>query len=174
MVISTQALIIAGSILISIFSISAGIMIFNQNSGVAEEASSSMDTITNSNIFEEATTLLDPVKNFNSQFSKYIGNSVSADRAREFVNAIIKNNSNPNNHKVLLTLQEEGGITLKGHQSTTEELQYILNKIKNSKTYVIRMTSGCKDFINETYGGGYDKEGYISCMAIRPVTVWKK
>jgi len=166
---ASKALIIAGAILISILLISLGIMIFNKNSGMVEQSNSVLDTITGSNAFKEATTLLDPVKYFNSQFEKYIGSNVSPDKAREFINAIIKNNSNPNNHRIYITLKYAGGDTIpgKGHQYTTSQLQEALKTIDDSKLYKIQMTEHCQD-----YPGGYDPEGYVYCMNIGPEIVW--
>jgi len=158
----------AGAILISILLISIGIMIFNKNSGMVEQSNSVLDTITSSNAFEEATTIIDPVKNFNSQFTKYFGDSVSGARTKEFVKAVIKNNSNSNNPQILLNLYHTNGNHMtpnyQGHNDTLEELQDLLDLILNKNTYIIKPTDFCE---THKSGGGYDTEGYIRCMSIK-------
>jgi len=158
---SSKALIIAGSILISILLISIGLVFFTSASGMVDQANSNSKSMA--------------ISAFNTKFTKYFGSSVSGSQAKDFVTAVINNNSMPNNNKIVINFKykDKNGkdkyvqkINNNGkkmnmyHMEKTESLQQILNKISISSNYEIKLTKGCN--LNTD---GYNN-GYIRCVTI--------
>lgn len=76
---ASKALIIAGSILIAILLISVGVLIMNSTGNVQDQVQSSSDTMA--------------IQTFNSQFTTYEGESVSASQVRALISLIKSSNA---------------------------------------------------------------------------------
>lgn len=149
---SSKALLIAASVLIVIILISLGIKILNSTSGTTDQVDSVMQT-TN-------------VTAFNSKFSAYMGNSVSASKTRTFISLVQSHNA-ADSRKVNLCYAIKGSYdTTLIHKIDSSNLQKIYNKISDNYRYKISVTTNCilsNDTSNNKYGY---LNGYICCVTI--------
>jgi len=131
---ASKALIIAGSILISILLISIGLVVFNSTSGMLDETKSSLESI--------------PISMFNQRFTRYFGDSVPGSQAKELVDAVKTNNllykKNKGTHIIYINF-EQGTVDLE-HLEASEDLQNVLNSISNSSNYKIYLTDTCGQY----------------------------
>ena len=146
---STKALIIAGSLLITIVLVTVGIRIIKSTKQVAEktdETSSSMQT----NIF-------------NSQFEAYFGTNVSGIRVKEMLNKIIQNDIKNEDHLIFVDYFPDEGARISSHGSSKPNINKIKEAkalIDDNKKYWIDASSHCTSST-----AGY-KDGYIYCISI--------
>jgi len=149
---SSKALIISGSILISIILITIGIQVLKPSSEMSEQTISRSESMA--------------ISSFNSHFMSYFGDSVSGPEAREFVSDVIRNNSDSKNSAILLNLYDIDGSRINVHEYTPNRLKTkILNNISLSYKYKIYLTAGCTESGTK---GGY-RNGYLRCISIKVV-----
>ncbi len=105
---ATKALIIAGTVLISILLISVGIMVFN----------SASDPINQSQNSSEAQA----IQMFNESFNQYLGDNKTGQQAKSVISAVIASNGRNADHQVELTgIDKISGISTKKRYNITEE-----------------------------------------------------
>ena len=148
---ASKALLVAAAVLIAIFLISLAIMIVNSNSGITDQANSTLASA--------------EVSSFNNQFSLYFSNSTSGTAAKSLTSAILQNNStikskkfSPDDHHIYLNLYPKGESKIT-HKWKAADLRKINNKISNTAKYKITATK-CV-----SYPGGY-YNGYLICISI--------
>lgn len=135
---STKALIIAGSVLIAIVLIAIGINILGSTADVTEQVNSVSDTM--------ATSV------FNSQFTPYLGDSVSGTQARSLVQKIMANNSS-SSYKIHVWSTDVSG-------NNHTEPQDLYDWLKKSSTYKIFVNTGC----SQGARNGYYSNGFLCCI----------
>lgn len=144
---ATKALLIAASVLIAIVLIAVGINILSSTSGVTNQVDSVSQSMAQSI--------------FNSQFTPYLGNSVSGTQAKALVQKILANNTNSDNI-VNVNFYPSSGTSY-AHKTSSADLQTIVNQISTSGRYKITPTTGCS-LSNDGY-----KNGYLACINIKEV-----
>lgn len=120
---ATKALLMAGAILIAILLISTGIIILRSTKGVEEQVGTVAETMA-------AST-------FNSQFTQYIGNNISAVQVKSLLSTVQASNSK-STHQIQVS-----GVT--SISSVT------------SAYYTVSIPAGTN---------GYDKDGFIKAISI--------
>ena len=115
---ASKALIIAGTILIVILLISAGIFIINSTSGMREETERTSDTL--------------EIQSFNEQFTAYEGTTASASQVKSLL-LLIKANNSYYKFDDDTTLGTDKFVKVSGIVSS--------NLIHANKTYTVKVTS---------------------------------
>ena len=129
---ASKALIIAGAILISILLIGVGVMVMNS----ADDTVASMETSMNE---QEITT-------FNSKFTKYEGDRVSAANAKSLINVIATSNT-ANQITTDSQVNDVKAVSLTtviGSQTTNHKIAGVSgarSKIVSTKTYKVECTT---------------------------------
>lgn len=141
---STKALLIAGSVLVAIVIIAIGINILSSTSGVTNQVGDVSNTM--------ATSV------FNSQFTPYLGNSVSGTQARSLVQKIMASNSNSS---YTISVWDQ---SVSGNDHTDPQALY--NSINNTSRYKIEINTGC----GLGAKNGYYSNGYICCIKFTKVS----
>ena len=131
---ASKALIIAGAILLAILLITLGIYIFQQ----------AQSTVNNSGMSQAE------IQSFNSQFTKYEGESVKGSAVKSMIQEVNVNNSQDesNEHQITIT-----GATASASGSAAGYNQYLTSGIINTKTYTVKITQ-------------YGKNGRITDISI--------
>jgi len=149
---AAKALLIAAGVMVAILIISLGMSIFNSNSEITDDASSTL----------ESTAILA----FNKQFSYYFSESASGSSAKALTSKILNHNAaigsssfSPGEHHIYLNIYPKGESKIT-HRWKPSDLQEIYNKISNGARYKISTTS-CT-----AYPRGY-YNGYIICISIK-------
>lgn len=145
---ASKALIIAGSILITLIVISLGIVVFN-NFRDSSERNSSLTA--------------EEIANFNNQFTKYSGESVAGSQVNDLIQKVIsvniasKNEGRAiNDRYVEITFDSisGGSQTIKGDvtEGYTKSNTSYLNKVKSNQMYKVELeyTKGVITKINVT------------------------
>ena len=143
---ASKALIIAGSILITLLLINIAIMTYNSVTGLGDQGKSIR-------MSQEAISS-------NSRFSQYFGNKVSGSDVISFLQLVIVNNSQTGN--TISIDFRQSSTTAHSHRSSSLELQEIINMISRSSNYSIGINSSCPNYSN-----GYRNDGYYGCITIQ-------
>ena len=112
---ASKALLIAGAILIVIVLIGIGVIVVNSTNGMQEQASSSADSMA--------------IQTFNSQFTAYEGDGMSASQVRNLI-SIIKA-SNATNPDKEVTIVDEANLAIKSGKKYVVDLGYDKGYVKN-------------------------------------------
>ncbi len=126
---ASKALIIAGSILISIVLVSVGVLVVNQlNPG---DAAAKMD--------EQA------VRSFNASFDPYMGTNVSGTNVRSLISAVTSSNTtNFDDDSKTITIKitpKSGSATTIDKNTTTADIATARNSIGTGKRYNVSTTA---------------------------------
>ncbi len=145
---ASKALIIAGSILITLVVISLGIVVFNNFRDSSEKNSS---------------LTAEEVSNFNNQFIKYSGENVAGSQVNDLIQKVISVNIASKNEgraigdryvKIVFTSISGGSQTIEGDTSSGYKCQDSskLNKVKSNQMYNVELkyTKGVVTEINVT------------------------
>lgn len=127
---ASKALIIAGAILISILLISVGVLIMNSTGGVTAGMESSAKAM--------------EMQSFNSQFTTYIGDSISGSQVRSLISNVIASNKNNDDHTI-----EMKGLGQSGFTSNSSDLGTMSKKVKSSKKYTVTMDNDEDGFVKQ-------------------------
>lgn len=138
---ASKALIIAGAILISILLISVGVLIMNSTGGITGSMKSSSDSMA--------------MQAFNSQFSSYIGTSISASQVKSLLSTIISSNASDDNHIIKVTTSGTGFASgaAKREVSTAADISAINKGVKSTYKFTVE--------------ADYDDVGYINKITIK-------
>ncbi len=137
---ASKALIIAGSILISILVISLGVLIFNKMSGSARDAA---------NMDEQE------IANFNSKLTPYIGNNISGSQVNALIQLVISIDnsavSSGNTKSVSITYPTTTGINTievsSGSVTGTNQMKRV--ETGSGKFYTVQSEYGSNGLINK-------------------------
>ena len=123
---ASNALIIAGAILLAILIISLGIMIYQQASGVV-----------NNNSMTEVD-----VSTFNSKFEQYLGSNVRGAQVNALINTVNTNNMSQDDNSKKVIIDDKDGCNSKKDKNTA--LTAYTKGYKTGSTYSVTVTGNTK------------------------------
>ena len=139
---ASKALIIAGSILISILIVGLGVIIYNNVSDIARGTGLDQQQISS----------------HNSPFQSYFGNSVSGSNVRALITSVNANNNSASvneeeiGNKIFLVDDKNAAVTS--------------SSIKTGRTYKVSLPENENYSDKEEAGDAYWKNGYIKTIVI--------
>ena len=126
---ASKALLIAGSILITILLIAVGLKIFNSTAGTTEATKTTMD----------ATA----VSVFNSQFIPYVGKNKTRAEAIALANKIVASNAVNKEHQVIFVVKNSASSAVGTYNLTSSAvIGYLNDKPQYNITFTSYSTTG--------------------------------
>ena len=139
---ASKALIIAGSILISILIVGLGVIIYNNVKGVTDKSSMSQIEI----------------NAHNSPFESYFGNSVAGTNVRALITSV-----NANNNQASVDEEEIGN---KIFLIDSSNAAVTASSIRTGRTYNVNLPDNDNHSDEDKAGDAYWKNGYIKTIVI--------
>lgn len=133
---ATKALVMAGAILIAILLISVGIIIFRSTRGVQDQVGQTSEAM--------------GVSIFNSKFTQYLGEKVSAVQVRNLISTIQSSNSKSPDHPIT--------VVINSYVYNSNQMATAMGKITDPY-YEVKIHTN----------GGYSNDGFIQKIKITTV-----